>query len=104
MRIVFKGCETCGRLKNYREGVESICCLAERRVKHQSNVRGGGLEEKWFSSVLHVGGLVRDVVSQVVGKKSGHSMSKNCLGVFPSQCQGRPTYGKGRPSFAKSSS
>ena len=43
---------------------------------------------------MHVGGLGRDVVSQVVGNiAGGHSMSKNCLEVFPSLCQGRPANG-----------
>ena len=36
------------------------------------------------------GGLGKYVVSQVVGNiTDGHLMSKNCLEVFPSRCQGR---------------
>ena len=35
--------------------------------------------------VVHVGGLGRDVVSQVLGNVAGgHSISKDCLEVFPS--------------------
>ena len=92
---MFKGSKTWGRLKNSRKGVESICCLVERTVKHERSVRSGELEERWFSSVVHVGGAWKGCsLSQVLGNVAGgHSMSKNCLEVLPSWCQGRPANG-----------
>ena len=73
-----------------------VCLLHEHW-----HVRSGELEERWFSSVVHVGWLGRDVVSQVLGKVvGGHSLSKNCLEVFFfAEAFERKTAWKSKPDF-----
>ena len=54
-----------------------------------------------FLGIVHVGGLGRDVVSQVLGNVAGgHSISKDCLEVPYFLLEAR----EGQPMVARSSS
>ena len=72
--------------------------MVERRVKHKRRVRSGELEERRFSSVVHVGGPGRDVVSKVLGNVAGgHTMSRTARKYFLLDAR------EGQPMVARSS-